>query len=89
MGFEPLGTRKLPELRIRYTYVGPVRPRHVRIDPPGPQVGPVPRSKTYPVGTRAAFLALNSVANGGLVTLTCRIMGRLPNGLLRAVSVKE
>jgi hypothetical protein len=52
--FTPLGERHLPVLRVRYTYVGPVRPRHVRIDPPGP-VGRVSHSRTVPIGTRAAF----------------------------------
>jgi len=57
-GFTPIGTQQqLPVLRVRYTYVGPVRPRHSRIDPPGP-VGPRSPARTVPVGTQAAHLAL-------------------------------
>ena len=59
-GFKPLTNQVLPELRVRYTYVGPLRPRHIRIDPPG-TVGPISRSRTVPVGTLAALSAAQDV----------------------------
>jgi len=88
MGFLPLGGRKLPELRIRYTYVGPVRPRHVRIVPPGP-VGPVSRTKTHPVGTQAAFLALGPTLNQHQVTLILPDRGHPAEWIVVGLSGEE
>jgi hypothetical protein len=60
LGFEQTNRTDLPALRypIRYTFVGAVRPRHIKLSAPNPDKPNWPYERTVPVGSPAAFAAL-------------------------------
>ena len=66
LGFEPAKQTDLPEIgRLRYTRVGPIRPRHLGLTLPNPPR--VSRHRSVPVGTREAFSLLLKPSHGPLL----------------------
>lgn len=60
LGFDLTSRTDLPSQQypIRYTYVGAVRPRHIKLQAPNPDKPNSAYDRTVPVGSLAAFTTL-------------------------------